>query len=244
MDKGLRGRWRNTPSHLSLILEGYFRNCTLKVNILHVSVMFRREVFGEVIGKVFSSLLTVEAKSFLLDAIPHPVEAHVKCFGDFQVHVAGEDSMRGFAVSFYFSGRLMMTHLNQGRADGNSLLDVEEYRTGFSIGGGCHDGADGLALGGDWAVCSGSRPYGGRGCIVVQILISCSTTVCFSINKIRCVTVNVETHVDSLKTGDCVWLCGSVVHHNLRLFGGVSGGRSLLRDDFFQRGKHGGIDGT
>ena len=66
--------------HLSLVLEGYFRSRKLKVNILHASMMFGREVFGEVIGKVSSSLLPVEAKLFLLDVTPHPVEAHVKLF--------------------------------------------------------------------------------------------------------------------------------------------------------------------
>ena len=78
MDTGLRGRWRNKPSHLSLISEGYFRSRTLKINILHVSGMFGREVFGKVIGKVFSFLMPVETKLFLIDATPHLVEAHVK----------------------------------------------------------------------------------------------------------------------------------------------------------------------
>ena len=66
MDKGLRGHWRNTPLHLSLILAGYFWNGTLKVNILHASIMFGREVLVEVIGKIFSSLLPVEAIFFAL----------------------------------------------------------------------------------------------------------------------------------------------------------------------------------
>ena len=56
-----------------------------------------------------------------------------------------------------------MDHFNQGRADGNSLLDVEGDSTGFGLGVGCHAGADGLALGEDWAVCSRSRPDGGKG---------------------------------------------------------------------------------
>ena len=56
-----------------------------------------------------------------------------------------------------------MAHFNQGRADGNSLLAIEEDRTGFGLGGGRHDGADGRALCEDWAVWSWSRPDGGRG---------------------------------------------------------------------------------
>ena len=60
VDKGRRGRWRNTPSHLSLILAGDFQSRMLKVNISHVFVMFGREVFGELIVKVLSSLLPVE----------------------------------------------------------------------------------------------------------------------------------------------------------------------------------------
>ena len=59
VDKGLKGRWRNTPSHLSLISEGYFWSRKLELDILHASVMVRREVFSKVTGKVFSSLLLV-----------------------------------------------------------------------------------------------------------------------------------------------------------------------------------------
>ena len=202
MDKGLRGRWRHTPSHLSLILEGYFWSHTLKVSISHASMMFGKEVFCEVIGKIFSSLLRVEAKLFLLDATPHPVEANIKIFGAFTVHIAGEDAVEGFVVCFDWSGRLWMAHLNQVRADRNSLLAVEEDHTGFRISGRCHDGADGLALGEDWAVWSGSRPDGGRGWSVAHIVMACSTTAYFGLNKIRCVTVNVKTHVASAKTDD------------------------------------------
>ena len=57
-------------------------------------------MFSEVIGRVFSSLLPVEAKCFLLDATPHPVEPHVKYFGAFPAHVSGKDAMGGFTVSF------------------------------------------------------------------------------------------------------------------------------------------------
>ena len=63
VDICLRGRWRNIPLHSSLILAGDFRSHKLKVNILHVSVMFGMEVLDEVIGNIFSSLLPVEAKS-------------------------------------------------------------------------------------------------------------------------------------------------------------------------------------
>ena len=163
--------------HLSLILAGDFRSRTLKVNISHEFVMFRREVFDEVIGKIFSFLLPVEAKLFLLDATPHPVEAHVKCFGAFPAHVSGEDPVGGCVVSFDWSGRLQMAHFNKGCADGNILLAVEEYCTSFSPGGGYHDGADGLVLGEDRSVWSGSRPDGGRGWSVAQIVMARSTTV-------------------------------------------------------------------
>ena len=60
--------------------------------------------------------------------------------------------MGGFAVSFYWSGRFRIPHLNQGCAGGNSLLVIEEDRTGFSLGGRRHDGAGGLELGKDRAV--------------------------------------------------------------------------------------------
>ena len=50
----------------------------LKVHILHASIIFWREVYGKVIGKVFSSPLPLEAELFLLDSTPHPVEAFFK----------------------------------------------------------------------------------------------------------------------------------------------------------------------
>ena len=179
----------------------------------------------------------------MLDATLHPVEAHVKCFGAFPAHVAGEDSMGCFAVSFDWSGRLRMAHFNQGRAYGNILLDVEEDGTVFSLGSGCHDGVDGMALGEYRAVWSGSWSGGGRGGSVAQIVMACSTTACFGMNKIRCVTVNAETHVASLKTHDSFWLCGSVFHQHLHIFDGVGGGRSFLRADIVEHDKHGGIEG-
>ena len=68
--------------------------------------------------------------------------------------------------------------------------------------------------------------------------------MCFGLNKVHCVTVNVETHFASVKTDDGVWLCCSVVHHNVCLLDSVDGGRSFLGADFVERDKHGGIDGA
>ena len=120
--------------------------------------MFGKEVFGKVIGKFFSFLLPVEANFFPLDVTLHPVEAHDKCFGAILAHADSADSVGGFVVIFDLSGRLRMAYFNQGRADGNSLLAFEEDRTGFSLGGGCHDGADRLSLCEDRDVWSWSRP--------------------------------------------------------------------------------------
>ena len=133
-----------------------------------------------------------------------------------------------------------MAHFIQGCAYGNSLLAVEDNRTGFSLGGRCHDGADGLALGEDRAVQIRSRTDGGRGSIVAQIVIARSTTACFGLNKIRCDTFNLETHVSSVKADDVVWLCGSEVHQSFRIFYSVSGGQSFLGADFVERDENGG----
>ena len=125
--------------------------------------------------------------------------------------------MGGFVVGFYWSGRFSMAHFNKGCVDGNSLLDVEEYRTGFNLGSGCHDGADCLALGEDWSVWIGIRSEGG-GWSSAQVVMARSTTAFFGMNKIPCVTVNVDTHVASMKTGDIAWLGGSVFYQHLCLF--------------------------
>ena len=80
---------------------------------------------------------------FLFDLTLNPVEVHVKDFGAFPAHVAHENAVGGYVVSIDWSGRLWVAHFNQGRADGNSLLAVEEDCTGLCLGIGCHDGADG-----------------------------------------------------------------------------------------------------
>ena len=97
-----------------------------------------------------------------------------------------------------------MAHFNKGRADGNILLAIEIDRTGFSLGGGCHDGADVLALGENWSVWSGIRPDGGRGWSVAQILMTRSTTACFGLNNICRVPANVDTYFACVETYDGV----------------------------------------
>ena len=47
----------------------------------------------EVIGKVFGSLLPVQAELVLLDVVEHPLESHAKGFGSFPEHVVSEDSV-------------------------------------------------------------------------------------------------------------------------------------------------------
>ena len=79
------------------------------------------------------------------------------------MHVAGEYAMGGFSVTFDWSGRLRMAHFNQGCAYGNILLAVEEDSTGFSFGGGCHDGVYGLALGENQSIWRGLVQLGGGG---------------------------------------------------------------------------------
>ena len=82
-------------------------------------------MLGEVIGKVFSSLLRVQAELILLDAAAHPVKSHFKGLGAFLAHVAGEDAVGGRDVGFDRGGRLWVAHFDEGCADGNSLLAVE-----------------------------------------------------------------------------------------------------------------------
>ena len=104
-------------------------------------------MLGEVIGKIFSSLLPVQAELILLDAAAHLVETHVKGFGALPAHVAGDASVGGRAVGFDRGGRLRVAHLDEGCADRNSLLAVEENSSSFGFCGGSHDGADGLTFG-------------------------------------------------------------------------------------------------
>ena len=107
---------------------------------------------------------------------------------------------------------------------GTTCWSLRKIAPGLSLGGRCHDGADGLVLGEDRAVWSGVRLDGERRCSDAQIVMACSMTACFGINNIQCITVNVETHVASVKMDDFVWLCDSVFRQHLFLFDGVGGG--------------------
>ena len=82
-------------------------------------------MLGEVIGKVFGSLLTVQAEFIFLDAAAHLDESYIKVLGDFTVHVAGEYVIGGCAVGLDRGGRLRVAHFDEGCADGNILLAVE-----------------------------------------------------------------------------------------------------------------------
>ena len=104
-------------------------------------------MLGEAIGKVFSSLLPVQAELILLNAAAHPVETYVIGFGALLAHVAGEDDVGGRAVGFDRGGQLQVAHLDEGCEDGNSLIDVEENRSSFGFCGGSHDSSDGLIFG-------------------------------------------------------------------------------------------------
>ena len=104
-------------------------------------------MLGEVIGKIFSSLLPVQVGLVVLDVEVHTVETHVKVFRAPPVHVAGEDAVGGRAVGFDWGGRLRVAHFDEGCADGNILLAVEENRSSFGLCGGSHDVADGLTFG-------------------------------------------------------------------------------------------------
>ena len=142
-------------------------------------------MLGEVIGKVLSSLLTVEAELILLDAAAHPVETHVKRFGVLPAHVSGEDAVGGCAVGLDWGGRLRVDHFNEVHADGNSLMAIEEDRSSFGLGGGSQDGSDGLTFGEYWSIWGGSGLDVGRWLIVTQVVVAHSATARFGLNEIR-----------------------------------------------------------
>ena len=79
-------------------------------------------MLGELIGKVFGSVLPVQAELVLLDAAAHPVKLHVKGLGALPSHVLGEYVVGGFAVVLGRGGRLRVAHFDKGCADRNSLL--------------------------------------------------------------------------------------------------------------------------
>ena len=88
-------------------------------------------MIGELISKVFGSLLPVQAELIFFDWVAHPVELHVKGLGAFLAHVAGWDAVRGRAVGLDRGGRLRVEHISEGSEDGDGLLAVEENCTGL-----------------------------------------------------------------------------------------------------------------
>ena len=145
-------------------------------------MVFGRELLSEVIGKVSSSLLPVQEELVLFDEAVHPVEVHVKIFGALPAHVAGKNSVGGRTVVLDWGGRLWVAHFDEVRADGNSLLAVEEDCSSFGLGGGSHDGTDGLIFGEYWSIWSWSRPDLGRWWIVARVVLARSVTERFGLN--------------------------------------------------------------
>ena len=176
----------------------------MKENVSHPSVVFGREVLGEIFGKVFSSLLSVQAELVIFDAAVHPVEAHFKSFGTLLAHVAGEDAVVGRTVGLGWCGWLRLENFDEVRVDGNSLLAVEVECSSFGLGGGIHDGVDGLTFGEDRSIWSRSTPDVGRWWIVAQVVVARSATAHFGLNGIRCVTVDMEAHDASVEPDDGV----------------------------------------
>ena len=129
-------------------------------------MVFGKEVLGELIGKVFSYFLPVQAELVLFDAAAHPVETHVKSLGALSEYVTGEDAVGSRAVDLDWGGRLRVVHFDEGRADGNSLLAVEENLSSFGLCVRSHDGADGLTLGDYRSIRGGSGMDVGRWWIV------------------------------------------------------------------------------
>ena len=127
-------------------MTGDFRIRSLEVHVPYPSMVFRREVIGEVTSKVFGSLLPIQAELILLDSAVHPVDLHVKGLGEFPAHVAGEDAVEGRAVSLDRGEQLRVAHLGEGSADEDVLLVVEDNRTNFCFRGRINDSADGLTL--------------------------------------------------------------------------------------------------
>ena len=54
------------------------------------------------------------------------METHVKRFGVITAYVTGEDAVGGSDLSLDWGGRLQVAYFDEGRADGNSILDIEE----------------------------------------------------------------------------------------------------------------------
>ena len=97
-----------------------------------------------------------------------------------------------------------MAHFNEGHADGNSLLAVEENRSSFGLRGGSHDGADGLTFGEYRSIRGGSGPDVGMWWIVAYVEVARSATACFGLGEIHCAAVDVEAHVARVEPDDVV----------------------------------------
>ena len=116
----------------------------------------------EVFRKVFSSFLPVQAELVLFNEAAHPLETHVKNLGALPAHVADEGAVGGRDIGLDWGGRLRVAHFYEDRADGNSLLDVEENHSSFCLHGRSYNGADGLKFGEYLSIWGGSGPNVGR----------------------------------------------------------------------------------
>ena len=83
-------------------------------------------MFGEVVADVFTSSLPVDKEVTLSDTVPYPVEPRVYYLGTFLIDSVIHNSGSTLVVCLYMNGRLVMTKLIGGGANGDCLFCIEE----------------------------------------------------------------------------------------------------------------------
>ena len=114
--------------------------------------MFGREVFCEVIGKVFVARAPVYAKLTLLDSIADPVKAHVDGFRATLLNCVIDDSSSTGIVNLDGGWWLRPTKFFESSSDGHGVLGMVEACSNFSLSGRGHIVAQDAADNVDWTV--------------------------------------------------------------------------------------------
>ena len=148
-------------------------------------------VFGVVVRKVGSSRHPVDEELSLSDSILDPIKAHINGFGSLLFDgLVGKTHCHGI-VNLDWSGWLWVPQFNEGVADGDCFLAIEERGTDLGFRGRGHDVAHDLGEGEKRSIEWRNGKRGDirvEGCIAEEIMSSCATAG-FGFTQVRSIGV-------------------------------------------------------
>ena len=109
--------------------------CISEIPLLHMLVMGRRVVLGEIISQVGGSFLPVDDEMSLAGAVVHPVKSHFDGLGVSLLRIVVGYAAGALIVYLDWSRRLWVDNFFEGNTDGIGVLAGLVQASHFSLCG-------------------------------------------------------------------------------------------------------------